>query len=92
MTQWEYCQLVVNRGSPDNHDSKQLVFLKLDEMDVRPIKSVSRAIAQLGLEGWELVSHTQSQTVVTSSIGGFPWTEFFTFKRPLPLKADEVAT
>lgn len=83
MTKWEYCQLIVNRAEPDNPKSKQLVCLGIDEMTVKEIRSISRTIAELGVDGWELVSHTQSHAVIESSIGGFPWTEFFTFKRPL---------
>lgn len=83
MIKWEYCQLIVNRADPDNATSKQLVFLKIDKVDVRPIRSVTQSIAELGLEGWELVSHTQFQTVVENFVNGLPVTEFFTFKRPL---------
>ncbi|MDM8529312.1 hypothetical protein QUF58_14045 [Anaerolineales bacterium HSG24] len=83
MKKWEYCQLVVNRATPNNPKSKQLVFLSVDELNIRQIRSISQTIAQLGIDGWELVSHTQSQIVVEDGLGGFPWTEFFTFKRPL---------
>jgi len=83
MQKWEYCQLVVNRASPSNPKSKQLVFLSVDDLSIRQIRSISQTIAKLGIDGWELVSHTQSQTVLKDGVSGFPWTEFFTFKRPL---------
>lgn len=77
--------MVVNRADPENPEAKQLVFLKQRDIDVRKIRSVSRTIAELGLEGWELVSHTQSQSPqsLADAANGSPWTEFFTFKRPI---------
>jgi hypothetical protein len=46
---------------PDFSDFPYLIYLRdIDEQELTSIDSASRTLAQLGLDGWELVSHTEA--------------------------------
>ena len=68
MIQWEYCVIDIN---PEG-DAK-VVYLQPPGSRHRSesIDEIYQALAKLGLEGWELVSHTQTVS------------EFYTLKRPV---------
>jgi hypothetical protein len=68
MIKWEYCIVDI---SPQGE--AKVVYLKPVGQKHRAerIEEIYQVLAQLGLEGWELVSHTQTIS------------EYFTLKRPL---------
>jgi hypothetical protein len=72
MTKWEYCVIDVEVDG-----QAKVVFLQPpgEKHHSEKIEEIYQVIARLGLEGWELVSHTLTEA------------EYFTFKRPL---TDEI--
>lgn len=68
MTKWEYCVIDIEADG-----RAKVVYLQPPDQRHRSetIEEIYQVIAQLGLEGWELVSHTLTEA------------EYFTFKRPL---------
>ena len=66
MTQWEYC--VIDIG-PEGQ--AKVVYLKPSggKHRAEKIEEIYQVVAELGLAGWELVSHTQTVS------------EYYTFKR-----------
>ncbi len=66
MVRWEYCVLNHHKDGP-----VQLRILDTSGGELHSIKNKFIVLAQLGLEGWELVSHTLSSEI-----------EQYTFKRP----------
>ena len=76
MERWEYClvHFGIHRLIQFTPNGRQDVDLKRDKSkgDRSDYDAAERAIAQLGLEGWELVG---------ASSGGVAWPEVFFFKR-----------
>jgi hypothetical protein len=72
MTKWEYCVIDIEADG-----QAKVVYLQppAEKHRSEAIEEIYQVIAQLGLEGWELVSHTLTEA------------EYFTFKRPL---TDEI--
>ncbi len=71
MTKWEYCVIDI---SPEGQ--AKVVYLKPAGQKHRAekVEEIYQVLAELGLDGWELVSHTQTIS------------EYYTFKRALPEK------
>ena len=69
MTTWEYCVIEINQSG-----EAKIVYLFPPGTKHRAekIDEIYQALARLGLEGWELVTHTLSGE-----------SEYYTLKRPL---------
>lgn len=71
MTNWEYCAIRANIGS----EVKKLKFFSpTPESEIRDIDDVHQTIAQLGEDGWEMVSLVQIAE---------PDARVYYFKRPV---------
>ena len=71
MAKWEYCAIRANLGS----DVKKLKFFSATpDSEIRDIADVHQTIAQLGTEGWEMVSLVQISQ---------PDARVYYFKRPV---------
>ena len=71
MTKWEYCAI---RGDLEGGAKKLKFFSPTPNSEVRDVEDIHQSIAQLGLEGWELVSLAQISQ---------PDARVYYFKRPI---------
>jgi len=83
MVKWEYCKIVEPIklvGKPV--ESAKMMFLgsSKEKEQVQEIGTSEHALARLGAEGWELVTHGQLLTVIEGS-GALPVMEVFYLKR-----------
>lgn len=84
MKKWEYCQVI----RPLTVDGKlvapmEVIFFapsKADEQH-QAFDDLGVTLAQLGADGWEMVSHTQTFTLVKGSL--LPIAEEYHFKRQM---------
>lgn len=85
MTEWEYCKIVEpSKLSGVPVEPARLLFMgaSKDEEADEQIDTPEHALARLGSEGWELVSHNQLFAPVEGS-GVLPVMEVFYLKRKL---------
>ena len=88
---WEYCKIVDPvrmrvEGTSEKIESPRLILLgsSREETKTQTIENVGHELAKLGLDGWELVSHTVSWAIVAGkSPMVSPALEHYYFKRPL---------
>ena len=79
MTKWEYC--CISSFSPMGEKAKRrLIFFKGSGKE-EEIEDFSKTFESLGLDGWELVSHSYTTTVASEVdiVGNY----IYMFKRPL---------
>ncbi len=70
MPSWEYCAI---RANIDSDVKKLKFFSSTPESEIRDVEDVHQAIAQLGEEGWEMISLVQISQ---------PDARVYYFKRP----------
>jgi hypothetical protein len=71
MSSWEYCAL---RANIDSDVKKLKFFSPTPESEVRDVEDIHQTIAQLGEEGWEMISLVQISQ---------PDARVYYFKRPV---------
>jgi hypothetical protein len=75
MLKWEYCVIEI---SQDGEAKVIYISPPGEKHRAEAIEEIYQALAQLGLEGWELVTHTLTGV-----------TEYYTLKRPCSGVEDE---
>jgi hypothetical protein len=83
MDKWEYCKIIDPIRVPGKAvEPAKLLYLGALEANerVEEIENAERTLAQLGLEGWELISHSQVSTVIDRGTA-LPVLEVYYLKR-----------
>lgn len=88
MTKWEYCAVTCVAGTrrlaqPLEELRQNLVMLKPSGEEKEEIQDLAATIANLGLEGWELVSHNKAFMIVDEPGQIMTQDETYMFKRQL---------
>ena len=79
LTKWEYVEVIVQYGGPLTGITGHLTYFKPDKTIFERTDKYHALMAELGLEGWELVSSTITPV---NAIGNRQITHMF--KRALP--------
>ena len=71
MTKWAYCKIIDPIRLPGKAvEPAKLLYLGVSKEEERVVEidNAEHTLARLGLEGWELISHSQVSTVVDGGV------------------------